>query len=102
MNAKPEEQTKGQNLYAVEFTDTFGGEANYCWSQRFTVRAANITQAITRAKQHRYNAPLPRHKLSLYDNDEARIDLVKSPVCAFINRIDQDEYNAENHGEIIN
>ncbi len=102
MNTKPAEQTQNQNLYVIEFTDTFGGEANYCWCQRFTVRAADIKQAITRAKQHRYNAPVPRHRLRLYNNDEARIDLISAAICAFITPIDADEYNTENHGEIIN
>jgi hypothetical protein len=98
-------QLKQENplqLYAVEFTDTFGGDANYCWRQAFAVWAPNIKQAITRAKQHRYNAPLPHHRLSYQDSDSARIDINGACVCAFINWIDAEEYTTADHGEIIN
>lgn len=31
------------NVYAVEYTDTFGGEANYCWVKRETVTMPELT-----------------------------------------------------------
>lgn len=31
------------NTYNVEFTDTFGGEANYCWVKRATVVMPELT-----------------------------------------------------------
>lgn len=31
------------NLYDVEYTDTFGGEANYCWVQRYRVAMPELT-----------------------------------------------------------
>lgn len=97
------EKTKpDRQLYTVEFTDTYGGEANYCWVNRFTVRAASINQAITIAKKHRYCTPLPRHTLSLYDNMTARIDIKGAAVCAFIDWLDAGEWTADSHGEIIN
>lgn len=88
-------------LYAVEFTDTFAGEANYCWVERFTVRAANIKQAITKAKQHRYYSPIPAHTASDY-GDQVRIDIKGESVCAFITYIDPEEHDTDKHGEIIN
>lgn len=69
--------------YDVEFTDTFGAEANYAWVERFNVDACNSTHAITLAKQHRYRSPVPRHTKSDY-GDMVRIDIVGSCVCAFI------------------
>lgn len=30
-------------LYNVEYTDTFGGEANYCWVYRETVEVPELT-----------------------------------------------------------
>lgn len=29
--------------YDVEYTDTFGGEANYCWAKRATVTVPDLT-----------------------------------------------------------
>jgi hypothetical protein len=35
----------------VEYTDTFGGEANYCWVKRFTLPGQiSDLQAVRRAK----------------------------------------------------
>ena len=31
------------NRYNVEYTDTFGGEANYCWVHRATVTMPELT-----------------------------------------------------------
>lgn len=31
------------NSYQVEYTDTFGGEANYCWVKRATVDMPGLT-----------------------------------------------------------
>ena len=33
----------GSNTYQVEYTDTFGGEANYCWVRRATVIMPELT-----------------------------------------------------------
>lgn len=33
--------------YSVEYTDTFGGEANYCWVRRATINAPdNASRAL--------------------------------------------------------
>ena len=31
-------------LYHVEYTDTFGGEANYCWVKRATIHMPELTR----------------------------------------------------------
>jgi len=37
----------------IEITDTFGGEANYCWARRFTVKAKSIRGAVNKfAREH--------------------------------------------------
>lgn len=72
------------NTYNVEFTDTFSGEANYAWAKRYMVEAKDLKQAITKAKQERYNSPLPKHVTSHNDGEFARIDIIGSCVCAFI------------------
>ena len=37
---------KDQALYFVEMTDTYGGEANYSWVNRFLVKASSELGAI--------------------------------------------------------
>ena len=37
-----------KNHYFVEMTDTFGGDANYCWVNRFIVSASSPRGAIRR------------------------------------------------------
>lgn len=39
------------NKWSVEYTDTFGGEANYSWVTRTTVEAHTLQGAIKKAKQ---------------------------------------------------
>ena len=34
----------------VEVTDTFGGEANYCWVRRYTVEGATERAIVRKAK----------------------------------------------------
>ena len=35
-----------KNHYFIEMTDTFGGEANYCWVNRFIVSASSARGAM--------------------------------------------------------
>jgi hypothetical protein len=88
-------------LYSVEFTDTYGGEANYCWAERFCVEAENIGEAVTKAKKNRYAGKLPKHTKSGYGSDDARIDIVGKCICAFIVWLDREEFNQDYHGELI-
>jgi len=34
-------------MYDVEYTDTFGGEANYCWVHRATIPSADTYDTFT-------------------------------------------------------
>ncbi len=36
----------GTNTYLAEVTDTFGGEANYCWVRRYRIKASSELGAI--------------------------------------------------------
>lgn len=36
-----------KTIYFFEVTDTFSGEANYCWVRRYTVKASSMTGALT-------------------------------------------------------
>lgn len=49
MKYKPETLpalAKGKNWFLIEMTDTYGGEANYCWVNRFLVQASSERGAI--------------------------------------------------------
>ncbi len=37
--------------YDYEYTDTFGGEANYCWVKRGTIEASTMLGAMRVAKR---------------------------------------------------
>lgn len=37
-------------IYNVEHTDTFGGEANYCWVDRYTIHNGSRLALVRRAK----------------------------------------------------
>ena len=38
-------------MYQVEHTDTFGGEANYCWVNRYTIADGTRLQKVRAAKR---------------------------------------------------
>ena len=75
--------------YDIEWTDTFGGEANYCWVERSTIEAKNLQGAIRKAKQARYYSPVPRHKVTIDTGDFIRIDIIGANICCFINEIEE-------------
>lgn len=44
------------NTYYIEMTDTFGGELNYSWLHRFTIKAKNERGALIKlARETGYN-----------------------------------------------
>ena len=38
--------------YYFEMTDTFGGELNYCWLERFIIKANTLRGAINKLSRH--------------------------------------------------
>lgn len=59
-------QAKGAH-WQWEYTDTFGGEANYCWVERGRVRAETEVGAVRRAKAAAGLAGVPCHRESWGD-----------------------------------
>ena len=47
---------KGQKFYFVELTDTFGGEANYSWVNRYKVVASSFNGAIRKVSKDSFIA----------------------------------------------
>ena len=58
-------------IYQVEFTDTFGGEANYCWVKRYLVKAKSQSGAIRTAKKEFFNGPV-NHRIDMDSGDMRR------------------------------
>ena len=69
-----------KNNYFVEMTDTFGGDANYCWVNRFIVRASSPRGAMRRVTA--------RTGDKVRDVGCDRWDAVGACVCYFVEWID--------------
>lgn len=69
-----------KNHYFVEMTDTFGGDANYCWVNRFIVSASSPRGAMRRVTA--------RTGDKVRDVGCDRWDAVGACVCYFIEWID--------------
>ena len=88
---------KPAQLFFVELTDTYGGEANYSWVTRRLVRASSIMGAARKFAQH---AGLSVHKTGDY-GDSARYDSKSGATCLFVNYADGDEAEHYMHCETI-
>ena len=69
-----------KNHYYIEITDTFGGEANYCWVNRFIVRASTARGAMRRVCTHTGDR--------VRDVGCDRWDAIGACVCYFVEWID--------------
>lgn len=70
--------------YDIEMTDTFGGEANYCWVRRATIEApCTSTSAMLVRRAKRALGITGRHKTTDW-GDLIRLDLAGACICIFI------------------
>ena len=74
--------------YSVEMTDTFGGEANYCWVRRALIDApADATsQMLIRRAKKALGISAPHRPPEDY-GDMIRIDLRHHCICIFISAL---------------
>lgn len=73
-------------LWNVEVTDTYGGEANYCWVHRYQVRASSARGAIgivSRKEGLSFRADWD-------SGDTARYNASGACVCAFVSWTDEE------------
>jgi hypothetical protein len=68
------------NTYKIEVTDTFAGEANYCWVNRYTVKAKSIQGAVSKLAREIGAG----WRVAYGDNMSARYNLKGACVCMFI------------------
>jgi hypothetical protein len=72
------------HTFLVEVTDTYGGEANYCWVKHYAVTANTQRGAICKvAKETGYR----------FRSDGLRYNVKGAAVCAFV--FEPGEYAAE-------
>ena len=69
--------------YFIEMTDTFGGEANYCWVNRFLVSASSPRGAMRRVRT--------RTGDSVRSVGCDRWDSTRGCVCYFVEWVDAAE-----------
>ena len=72
-----------KHTYFIEMTDTFGGEANYCWVNRFLVSASSPRGAMRRV--------CARTSDSVRNVGRDRWDAVGACVCYFVEWVDPAE-----------
>ena len=69
-----------KHTYFIEMTDTFGGEANYCWVNRFIVSASSPRGAMRRV--------CARTGDSVRNVGRDRWDSTRGCVCYFVKWVD--------------
>ena len=75
-----------KNHYFVEMTDTFGGEANYCWVHRFIVSASSERGAMRKVAK--------KTGFAVRNVGCDRWDAVGACVCYFVEWIDAADIEA--------
>lgn len=78
------------NLYFIEVTDTFGGEANYSWVTRHVIKANTTRGACNRFGRL---SGMKWHCVNDYA-DERRMDSLSGATCYFIQ-----DYDPEYHSD---
>ena len=69
-----------ETIFYVEVTDTFAGEANYSWVQRFKVHASSFMGAVRKvSREMGYSA-----RINGNHGDMARYDFKGAAICAFV------------------
>lgn len=72
-----------KNIYKIEITDTFGGEANYSWVRRYFVAANSergAVQIIARVHGAGWRMDYP-----------GRYKMVGQCICMFVDEIEENE-----------
>ena len=73
--------------FHIEITDTFGGEANYCWKREYRVKASSPRGAITQIAKAQGAGWNKTHG----DFDQTRYDIDGACICAFVSYVDSGE-----------
>lgn len=85
----------------VEVTDTYGGEANYCWVKRFTIPSIEGESKLATMRRAKKAAGLNGVRCNVSDyGDHWRLDIRGAAVCAFISWVEPEHsFHPENAEE---
>lgn len=72
------------NTYEIEVTDTFGGDANYSWVTRHTVKATTMRGAVNKFSRMSGG----RWRCVMNTGDYRRYDSASGATCYFIEQAD--------------
>lgn len=81
------------NLYYIEVTDTYGGEANYSWVTRHIIKAKSMRGAVQRFSRI---SGMSWHCVDAYCEPK-RFDSRSGATCYFINGI----YNVDELDDLL-
>lgn len=82
--------------YFVEVTDTFGGEANYCWVKRYLIESVSERGAMVKlSKESGYNWRID------YRGEVSRYNANNACICAFIEWCDDPLQVKERYSNIV-
>jgi hypothetical protein len=70
-----------QSIFFVEVTDTYAGDANYCWVHRFKVHATTFVGAIRKVRRE---MGLPPARIDSNYGDMVRYNFKDAAICAFV------------------
>ena len=83
-----------KQIFFVEMTDTFGGEANYSWVNRFKVHASSPLGAVRKvSKETGY-----RYRKDYSTGDMTRYNAKGAAVCLFVEGY---EDQAEHYSRVV-
>ena len=68
------------NNFEIEMTDTYGGDANYCWVKRYRIPAKTIRGAINKLAR-KYGSGW---RFEWSDGQTARYNLTGAAICCFV------------------
>lgn len=78
---------QAKQMYFVEMTDTYGGEANYSWVSRFLVQSISMRGAISKVtRETGYQA-----RLDYNCGDMARYNATSASICYFVQEAEGNE-----------
>ena len=75
------------DYFFIEMTDTYGGESNYSWVNRFIVKANTMRGAMCKVSRG-----VGCHTRKVMDcGDFRRYDVIGACICFFVNYVDDVE-----------
>jgi hypothetical protein len=83
--------------YHIEVTDTYGGEANYCWKRDFIVEASSSLGAITKLAKSEGSG----WRKNWDSGDTVRYNLQGACICAFVSYLDESAASSFNGAKRI-